>query len=118
MDDQIIIKKVKPYPISAVMTSTEGKPQFNGEIIRLTPVGFQMRIGESTYHPGERWICSFTIPVMIEEISETMVVVKNVFMFDEKDKKKRLRILELHFKDPSERAKRLIHEFNLRVGQK
>jgi hypothetical protein len=100
------------------MTSLEGKPQFTGEIVRLTQVGFQMRIGESTYQPGERWVCHFTLPVMMEEISETMTVVKNIFMFDEKDKQKRIRILELHFKDLAVHAKRLIHEFELRMGHK
>lgn len=68
------IKKVKAYPIAVQFkTATAVLP---GQIVKLTQNGFLAEVGATSLQPGEKFECTFELPVMHHLVTEPVVMIK------------------------------------------
>ncbi len=72
-----VVKKVKPYPISCGIMKAEGQPMISCEIVKLTEIGFHLRIPSGPLlRAGDNLFCSFALPGVEAQISEKVKVIK------------------------------------------
>jgi hypothetical protein len=72
--DEVRIKKVSAYPF-AVQIKLETSASV-GQIVKLTQSGFLAEISISTLQPGEKFECTFELPVSHAVITEPCVLIK------------------------------------------
>jgi len=73
--DDVIVKKVKPFPIPGQIKSLSGAT-FPIHVVKLTTRGFLAEIAPSPIQPGERFEVNFEFPVLHRQLAEMVVVVK------------------------------------------
>lgn len=73
--DDVIVKKVKPFPIPGQIKSAAGAT-FPIHVVKLTTRGFLAEIPPSPVQPGEKFEVSFEFPVLHRQLNELVVVVK------------------------------------------
>lgn len=109
--ENVIAKKVRPFPIAAQVAG--GEAPVRGNIIKLTPLGFLIEIGANFMKVGEKYEVTFELPVSHFTVKEGVVVVKsyNQFGGDTKAGGNLVRVLEMHFRAVSHANKEKITEF-------
>jgi hypothetical protein len=70
----IKVKKVKAFPIAGQLKTASSL--ISMQVMKLTPLGFLAEISENTLQPGEKFDCTFDIPVMHRTINEPVVMIK------------------------------------------
>ncbi len=69
-------KKIKPYPIEALVSKAQGQPAAKGHIVKLVPAGFLMRVNVDIYRVAEQYYVQFQIPGLQATVSENVKVMK------------------------------------------
>jgi hypothetical protein len=71
---QVKVKKVNAYPIPAKIKFASG--EVTVQIMKLAPIGFLCEIPNNQLQPGEKFECSFELPVIHKTVTEPIVAVK------------------------------------------
>lgn len=120
------VKKVQPYPFEIEIAKGEGVPPIKGVVLKLTEVGFLMRVsGEHHFKVGENHKVKFEIPVLHLGFEEPVKVVKTYAAVDEirhgphgsKELHKSFTV-EMHFRSLDEKKRKDILKFVAQIGQK
>ena len=115
------IKKVHPFPIPCQIKLAAGN--VNGQVLKLTGVGVLIELNVATIKPGERFECSFEIPVLKLGVSEAMVVVKLYNQLSGGHAKAEaaetgvVRMVEAHFQTLSVQSRESINAFISAIGK-
>jgi hypothetical protein len=120
-----VVKKVKPYPISCGIMKAEGQPAIAAEIVKLTEVGFLMRIpAEHLLRVGDNLLCQFELPGEDLVVAEKIKVIKVYHGLESllpgqspPAMAEKASTIELHFRtlDPMRRG--AIQRFIKKIGQ-
>jgi hypothetical protein len=87
-------KKVKPYPIPALL-SIEGAAPLKGKILKLVGKGFIADVSPNFLNVGDIYKCDFEIPVMHYVVTTMIKVIKT---YDRSKSKAEIeRLVECHF---------------------
>ena len=113
--NNVIKKKVKPYPILADLTIKEEK--HNAKIVRIEPVGVLVQDGKLIYPTGTKGTLSFVFPTKIARIEEEVILVKTIDTLSKEDGST-IRLLEFHFRDLKPNNRELIVSFINAIGQR
>ena len=113
--------KVAPYPIAVSIVRVEGAPHLTGQILKLTEVGFLMKVDESQFYKVAENIqqLSFELPVLGFRIRAPGKVVKTYDAVESMTKEgiKKMKTIEVHFMNLSDENRRNIHSFLVKIGQ-
>ncbi|MGE0526167.1 MAG: hypothetical protein AB7G93_17710 [Bdellovibrionales bacterium] len=112
---KIVKKKIKPYPIEAVLEANALKKTV--EIMYLTAQGAVVRLGTQMVFVGEYYQTQFQIPVMRESIRSQCRIIRT---FDRAvDPKNGVveRLAEFHFQNLTPEHKERIVSFTKAIGQ-
>ena len=116
------VKRVAPYPISVEIVKVEGQPPQKGHIVKLTEVGFLMKIqNQGFYKVGENYEVQFDVPVSDVTVKSTARVIKTYDAAVEASTAKHMEKMytgEMHFKILSDRSKVAISTYLVKSGQK
>lgn len=114
-------QKVAPYPILVGIVRTDGTPPSSGHILKLTDIGFLMRVEESQFYKvGENLHqISFEIPVLGSRVRTAGKVIKTYDGLEQMTKEgmKKMKTVEVHFLSLSDENRRNIHSFLVKIGQ-
>jgi hypothetical protein len=72
--DQIKVKKVSAYPIPAKIKLASG--EMPAAILKIAQQGFICEINDNKLQPGERFECTFELPVIHHLVTDLIVAVK------------------------------------------
>lgn len=113
-----VVKKIKPYPISVQIFKTDGTTPMEGQILRLTEIGFQMEVNQLAYRIGEIYKVVFTLPLLGHIITINVKTIKTMDSF--KDVKLNLKnyLIEMHFINLSSEQAKYIDQFEIEIKQK
>lgn len=107
------ISKIPPYPIPVEIFKIEGKPPLKGNIVKMTQIGFLMRVETlHFYKVGETFHLQFQLPVVSTVVRCEGQVVKTY------DAVEKLYTVEIHFKNILGREKMAIKSYLEKSGQK
>ena len=113
--------KVAPYPIAISILRSEGMPLLAGAILKLTDVGFLMRVDETQFYKVAETLqqVSFELPVLGTRVRSAGKVVKTYDGLESMTKAglKKMKTIEVHFLNLSDENKRNIHSFLVKSGQ-
>jgi hypothetical protein len=114
------VQKVAPYPIDVSVMKTEGEPLVLGQIVKLTEIGFLMKVDASQfYRVGESRVVQFSLPVIGTLVSASVVVVKTYGdLAGPGASKVTSRTIEMHFRNLSAAHKAQIETYLVKSGQK
>lgn len=111
MNDQNAVKKIAPYPIPADVMKAEGQPPLKESIVKLTEIGFIMRVdAHHFYKIGEDYTILFQLPVLSTSIQAHGKVIKTY-------SNPREHLVEIHFRSLGDRERGAIHNFLVKIGQ-
>lgn len=144
-DQKVVVKKVSPYPIPAQVTA--GGQPIQGNIVKLTHVGYLMSLSSLALQLGQEYEVNFKIPASDNHILARTKVIKTYDRkfsagsppagessgedgaapsgesgesFTAQERLKMLqteRLVEMHFLSLTEDQKQLIRDFVVRIGQ-
>jgi hypothetical protein len=115
------VKRVAPYPIDINITKVEGQPPLHGHILKLTDVGFLMKVSTAHFYKvGENYPIYFELPVVGTGIHSTAKVIKTYDAIEatSKTQSTKMYTVEMHFKSLSYQDKTHINNFLVKSGQK
>ncbi len=112
--ENIIKKKVKPYPIECVLT---GKAQpVNGKIVKLTEVGFLVNVGREFFRTLEVFTVDFLLPVSKDAISSQVKVITTYDNYKEPNGASS-RLIEMQFTHLPDAQSKSIYNFLVAIKQ-
>lgn len=113
-----VISKIKPYPIPIKVWLVESTPPLQGEIVRVTKIGFQMEVQDVLFKIGDQYKVEFTIPLQNKTITARTTIVKTMDRY--KDSKATLKgyLIEMHFLSLSKEDEKTIGQFEIAINQK
>ena len=106
--ETIVIKKVKAYPIATTLKSASAA--YPAQIVKLTQQGFLVEANVSGLKPGEKFDCSFEIPLTHYTISQQVVAVK---VYSQTGK----HLIEMHFTKLGANDQKSIAAFTYAIRQ-
>ena len=115
-----VIKKVTPYPILTMITQDGTGTPTQGQILKLTPVGFLARFQSDFFKVGDNYHCQFELPVYHTQISEPVKVIKTYDGLAVKAAEAqlgRVYTVEFHFRDGLHQHRNTIQKFMAAIGQ-
>lgn len=115
-----VIKKVTPYPIMTSITQDGTSSPTQGQILKLTPIGFLARFQSDFFKVGDNYHCQFELPVYHTQISEDVKVIKTYDGLAVKASEAqlgRVYTVEFHFRDASHPHRLTIQKFMAAIGQ-
>ena len=115
------VKKVAPYPIHIEIAQAEGIPPLNGQILKLTDVGFLMRVYTAHFYKvGENYSVYFEIPVVGFPVEAVARVIKTYDAMEAtaKNQTTKMYTIEMHFKALPSQDRLNINNFLVKSGQK
>lgn len=92
--------------------------ELNGQILKLTPIGFWLHCEGYFFVVGEEWEVHFELPASHLAFVEGVKVVKTIDRFDDKNPKIKHKMTEMHFTLLPEDKEKAIKDFTNRIGQK
>ncbi len=118
--ENIVTKKIIPYPIKVQIQNVEinSTLPLQGQILRLTSVGFQMEFPQLHFSVGEVYKTELMIPHFQKKISENVRVVKTMDRYLDGKAKQKVYIVEMHFLKLGPINAKAIAEFELAINQK
>ena len=75
-DEQVVVKKVRAYPIKGQLKSLSTGTSISMSIVKLTEIGFLAEVAPTAMQPGEKFDCNFEIPVMNHAIAGPVALMK------------------------------------------
>ncbi len=128
----VVVKKVKPYPISCELFKAEGQPGIECDIVKLTDIGFLVRIApQHKFKVFDKLICQFMIPVDSIFMEEKVKVIKTYHGMEtgatpqqvvkgvvSAPPVEKVSTMELHFYELKPFHKETIQNFLTKIGQK
>jgi hypothetical protein len=114
----VVVKKVKAYPISVLLTRTDGTPPIRALILRVNTVGLQIESTQLLFKVGEDVKVSFTIPMLGHDVETLMRVIKTTDSYRDINAAEKKYITELHFKNLSLPHSKQIRDFMIAINQK
>lgn len=128
----VVVKKVKPYPIVCQLFKAEGQPPIECEIVKLTDIGFLVRIApQHRFKVFDKLTCKFVIPVDSISMEEKVKVIKTYHGLDGQNASgqpvkgviaaptvEKVSTIELHFFELKPFHKETIQNFLAKIGQK
>lgn len=115
MEDEVIVKKVNPYPFDITL-DREGR-KINGKVLKITLVGLLMDSDGQVMKVGAQWQATFRLPAQREDFIITCKVMKTYDTIT-KDPSLSKKMAEVHFIKPSEGLKEAIKAFVNKIKQK
>ena len=113
-NENIIKKKVKPYPIECVLT---GKAQpIKANIVKLSERGFLVNVGREFFRTLEVLTVDFLLPVSKDAISSEVKVVKTYDQYKEPNGASS-RLIEMHFTHLPDTQSKSIYNFLVAIRQ-
>ncbi len=115
------VKKVAPYPIHIEIVQAEGVPPLNGHILKLTDIGFLMRVNTvHFYKVGENYHINFELPVVNFPVKTVVKVIKTYDAMEAVNKRQTTKAytIEMHFKALPTQDRLNINNFLVKSGQK
>jgi hypothetical protein len=114
------VRKVAPYPFAVQITRGEGQPFMMGQIVKMTEIGFLMKVdGNQYYKVGEVYTVYFELPATRDDVSSAAKVIKT---YDAVEiiagQKIKIHTIEMHFKEIPDKERRHIHSYLVKSGQK
>jgi hypothetical protein len=94
------VRHVAPYPISIQVVKVAGQPAVTGSIVRLTEIGFLMKVdGSQFFKVGETCQFNFELPVIHATIQAEGKIIKTYDGIDRVGGASvKVRTVEVHFK--------------------
>ena len=115
------VKIVPAYPIHVEIVQAEGTPPLTGQILKLTEIGFLMRVNTSHFYKvGESYTIQFEIPVVGFPVATVVRVIKTYDAMEAVNKKQTTKTytIEMHFKALPTQDRLNINNFLVKSGQK
>lgn len=126
--DPVAVKLVKAYPIPCAVFRAEGQPLIPCEILKLTEIGFLIRIGsEHLLRVSDKLHCQFHLPVEDTLVQSHVKVIKTYLGLGSSAKAhaspghisgEKVSTVELHFVGLPVRLNEEIQKFIRTIGQK
>ncbi len=113
----VVKKTIKAYPIPMSFFAAEGAPAVKMSILKITTLGVIADPGEQFLNVGDQHQVSFQLPTQNISFKLTVKVIKTHDRFDINTDKK-IKFVELHFKELSRDQKNTIIQFTDAIGQK
>lgn len=115
-----LVHKVAPYPIAIELTKVEGQPPMKGSIVKMTEVGFLMKVDTiHFYKVGENIHLTFKLPVVNSTVRCDGKVIKTYDAMEAVgESKEKLYTVEIHFKNMIEKEKASVISYLVKSGQK
>lgn len=116
--DPVTAKRTRPYPILTKVIKAETIPPIEGQILRVTTLGFQVEMAQIGFSVGDFFTVEFTLPFSHHTIVEKVRVVRTMDRF--KDEKATIKgyLVEMHFLHLSSLNARFIGDFTSSINQK
>lgn len=109
-ENDVIVKKIKPYPISAQFT--KDSQIFKGQILKLVMHGFMVELGSAVVKVGEIYQVQFQFPVLNDNVQVGVKVIKTYDKYQGNAGESRAnRLAEFHFVLPGEDLKKKVKSF-------
>ena len=113
------IKKVAPYPIAIDLFKEDAPTPFKGQIVKMTEIGFLMKVEQNVFKVGGTYDILFELPVVKSEIHGQARVIKTYDSLDgNKASMTKMYTVEMHFKGLDDEQKRAIGSYLVKSGQK
>lgn len=114
------VHKIAPYPILVELTKVEGQPPLKGSIVKMTEVGFLMKVDTiHFYKVGENLHLQFKLPVVNATVRCDGKVIKTYDAMEAVGELKgKLYTVEIHFKNIIEKEKAAVVSYLVKSGQK
>jgi hypothetical protein len=119
--NSVKVVKVQPYPISSLVTKTEGAPPLRCHIMRLTVVGVLLRVSkEHFFKVGDNHSIEFDVPSTHVTIHASTKVIKTYDNFADASAPahEKVYLVEMHFRGLDEEERKTIERFIKKIGQK
>jgi hypothetical protein len=114
----VVVKKVRAYPITVLLTKADGTPPLRATILRVNSIGLQMESSQILFKVGEDVKVSFTLPHLGHDVDELMRVIKTTDSYKDLNTNEKHYITELHFKSLSPKHSDYIRQFMFAIKQK
>lgn len=112
--ENIIKKKVKPYPIDCVIT---GKAQpLKAQIVKLSERGFMATVGREIFHTLEVYNVDFLLPVSKDPVSSEVKVI-TIYDNYKLPNGESSRLVEMHFTHLPDTQSKSIYNFLVAIRQ-
>lgn len=116
-DENVVVKKIKPYPIQCELIDGDKIHKVN--IIKLEPIGFLVENDKLILRTGTRLNARFVLPVFNKVISSEVILVKTIDSFIKPGTTNEImRLLEFHLVKPNDTIKSAIKEFYEEINKK
>jgi hypothetical protein len=114
------VRHVAPYPISIRVIKAEGQPPIEGAIVKLTEVGFLMKVkGPQLFHVGDQYRLGFDLPATHAAVQTTGKVIKTYDGYETAGGHQvKVLTVEIHFKSLSDSHRAEIEKYLVQSGQK
>jgi hypothetical protein len=112
------VKKVKPYPIAAKVFKADTPAPIEGQILRVTQLGFQMEVTQLAFSVGNTYKAEFSLPLSQHVISENVKIVRTMDRFIDGKATVKGYLVEMHFLNISPMTAKAIKEFEIAINQK
>lgn len=120
--DGVVIKKIKPYPFEIQVFVKEGAPPVIGAVLKVTDVGFLMRVEQKAHHflVGTDHKVKFRLPGTPYEFDELTKVIKTYDSMDFEGAKSPVKhyTVEMHFRSMSREQEGHLMQFLKAIQQK
>lgn len=117
---EVNVKHVAPYPIAIRITKAEGQPPVAGAIVKMTEVGFLMKVdGSQLYKVGEVLHLYFELPAIHAPIQTDGKVIKTYDGYETTGRNQvKICTIEVHFKSLSDSQRANVENYLVQSGQK
>lgn len=117
-NEVVNVIKIKPYPITASLFTSETQPPLSMSILRLTDVGFQAEVANTFFKVGVIYKVDFTIPYSNHRITEQVKVVKTMDRYLDDKATIKGYLVEMHFIKLNLQNTKAIKKFTVDINQK
>jgi hypothetical protein len=111
-----VVKKVSAYPITGLVAVPAAPQPVRVKILKVTTIGMIVDPVTYFFHVGECHQIEFDLPVIGATVKTEVKIIKTHDRFDATSEKK-LKLVEMHFKDIAREPKNAIAQFLGAVGQ-
>lgn len=118
----VVVKKIKPYPFEALVLVKDGAPPVKVAVLKITDVGFLMRVEQGAHHflVGDDHRATFRLPGTPYAFNELMKVIKTYDSMDFERAKSFVKhyTVEMHFRSLSREQEGRLMQFLKAIHQK
>ena len=116
--DQVVVRRVKPYPFPVSLSQPNGEEMIFGQVKRLVTQGFLADMVVTYVRAGQTFHCVFQIPVLKFDVRSKVRTIKT---YDQGQRdaasNERILLVEFQFVESDIQRRKKITEFIQRIGQ-